>query len=62
MAITTPLFANLAIVARICDRHMGLRVRNLLVCQFPGLVLAAINAAPEIQRLLTSPTHWGQNP
>jgi hypothetical protein len=62
MTRTTPLFANLAIVARICYRHMGLRVRNLLVCRLPGFLLAAINASPEIQRLLTSPTQWGQNP
>jgi hypothetical protein len=62
MTRTTPPFANLAIVARICDQHMALGFRHLLVCQLPGFPLAATSAAPEIQMLLTSPTHWGRNP
>ena len=54
MANTTPPFASLAIVADMCHRHIGLRVRHLLVRQLRGLQLAPIGTA---QSMLPPPTH-----
>jgi hypothetical protein len=62
VTVTIPLFAVLAVVAYLCYRYMGLRVWHLLVCLLLGFLLAATSAAPEIQNLLTSLTHWGHKP
>ena len=62
MTVSVPLFAILAIVVYVCYRYMGLKFWHLLVCLLLGFLLAATGAAPEIQSLLTSLTHWGRKP
>jgi hypothetical protein len=58
MTVTIPLVAIIAVVAFICYRYMGLRFWHLLVCLLLGFLLAATTAAPELQSLLSSLTHW----
>ena len=62
MTVSVPLFAIVAVVAYVCYRYMGLKFWHLLVCLVLGFLLAATSAAPEIQSLLTSLTHWGHKP
>jgi hypothetical protein len=62
MTVSVPLFAILAVVAYVCYRYMGLKFWHLLLCLLLGFLLAATSAAPEIQNLLSSLTHWGHKP
>jgi hypothetical protein len=59
MTVTIPLVAVAGIAVYLCYRYMGLRIWHVIVCLLLGFLLAATSAAPEIQNLLNSLTHWG---
>jgi glucan phosphoethanolaminetransferase (alkaline phosphatase superfamily) len=58
MIVSIPLIAILAIVAWIAYRHMGLRLWHALVCIILGFLLAATGAAPDMNQVIATITHW----
>jgi hypothetical protein len=62
VTVTIPLVAIVAILVYIAYRYMGLRMWHAIVAVILGFLLAATNAAPAIQNLLTSLTRWLNKP
>jgi hypothetical protein len=62
MTVTIPLVLVIGILAYTCCRYMGLKLWHLIVAMLLGFLLAATSAAPAIQKLLASLTHWGNQP
>lgn len=62
MTVTIPLIAIVAILVYIAYRYLGLRVWHALIAIILGFLLAATNAAPQINNLLTGIVQWLQRP
>jgi hypothetical protein len=62
MTVTIPLFALIAAVLYIAWRYMGLRIWQAALAVLFGFLLAATNAAPEINNIITGATHWLTKP
>jgi hypothetical protein len=62
MTVTIPLFALVAAILYLAWRYMGLRIWQAALAVLLGFLLAATNAAPEINNIITSVTHWLAKP
>jgi hypothetical protein len=53
LTVTIPLVVLVAVLAWAAWRFMGLRMWQLILCLVLGFLLAATNAAPEINNVIT---------
>lgn len=62
MTVTIPLVALAGILVYVVYRYMGLKFWHAILALIFGFLLAATNAAPQIQNILSSLTRWLNKP